>query len=122
MARLTLTIANDTILNSLKIDGGESVDPSREEGPMPDCIVCGAPTSAPMAVCDMCAQAAVEREMEPEPPPRPATDRELLERIAALVKKQQADIAKIRTSTGCLFAALLSTLILGLLLLLLRLH
>jgi hypothetical protein len=90
---------------------------------MAECIVCGAPTSAATVMCEACTRAAAERDSEPEaiePPSPPPTDRELLEHIAALVKGQQEDIAKIRWRTGCLFAWLLLSVLLGILVLLAR--
>lgn len=44
--------------------------------------------------------------------PTAPTDRELLERLTSLVRKQQADLEVIRSRTGCLFAWLVTYLFL----------
>ena len=69
-----------------------------------------------MSLCDSCIQAQVDRqarEAEPASAASPPTDRELLERIAALVEQQRSDIQTIRWRTGCLFAWLLLSVVLG---------
>jgi hypothetical protein len=49
-----------------------------------------------------------------EPRPAPVTDRELLERVAALLEKHEDDLETIRWRTGCLFAWLVASVLLGL--------
>jgi hypothetical protein len=83
---------------------------------MAKCAECGAKAGFLMSQCDTCNQAAADRQSraaEPAVAASPPTDRELLERIAALVAQQQADIQTIRWRTGCLFAWLLLTVVLG---------
>jgi predicted amidophosphoribosyltransferase len=84
---------------------------------MAKCTVCGAKAGFMSSMCDSCLQAAVERQAKAAEQKvhaaSPLTDRELLEHIAELMKHQQEGLAIIRWRTGCLFAWLLLSIILG---------
>ena len=96
---------------------------------MAKCTVCGAKAGFMSSMCDSCLQAAVERQAKAAEQAAverqakaaeqkvhaasPPTDRELLEHIAELMKHQQEGLAIIRWRTGCLFAWLLLSIILG---------
>jgi len=74
-----------------------------------------------MSFCDRCMEDVAERrerEAAQDLLTEPPTERELLEHIVKLMEKQQRSLDKIRKHTGCLYAWLVLTLVLGALVLL----
>ena len=85
---------------------------------MAKCTVCGAKAGFMMSMCDSCMQAqSASQAMEEPPPASPPTPTvpELLGSILETLRAQQADLQAIRRHTGCLYAWLLLSIILGIL-------